>query len=115
MSYQESMDAGRALRDARGWAGVSQRGLSARTGVAQPTIARIESGREDPRVATLARLLDACGLELQAAPARALPRGAGVDRSLIRAMLALAPAERLRALVDEAKVLSRLEGARQVG
>ncbi len=109
------MDAGRALRDARGWAGVSQRGLSARTGVAQPTIARIESGREDPRVATLARLLDACGLELQAAPARALPRGAGVDRSLIRAMLALAPAERLRALVDEATVLSLLEGARQLG
>ena len=108
------MDAGRALRDARGRAGVSQRGLAARTGVAQPTIARIEAGREDPRVATLARLLDACGLELQAAPATALPTGAGVDRSLIRAVLAQSPAERLRALVDEAKVLSRLEDARQV-
>lgn len=38
-------------------AGLSQRELALRTGVAQPTIARIEGGRVDPRVTTLERLL----------------------------------------------------------
>lgn len=108
------------LRQARRRAGLSQRSLAATTGVAQPTIARIESGHADPRVATLARLLQACGQALQAAPAPAatpatapLP-GAGIDRTAIGELLALTPAQRLEALMDESPVLERLDRARRV-
>ena len=64
-----------------------QRGLSALTGVAQPTIARIERGTDNPRIGTVERLFAACGETIEA-----LPRtGVGIDRSEIRALLALSP------------------------
>jgi transcriptional regulator with XRE-family HTH domain len=50
---------------ARRQAGLSQRALAAATGVSPSTIARIEKGRMEPTVALLARLVDACGLELR--------------------------------------------------
>lgn len=81
----------RALRQARRRAGLTQRELAARTGVPQSTIARIESGRADPRVSTLDTLLRACGDELDAVPRR----GLGVDRTLIRELLRLSPDERI--------------------
>lgn len=68
--------------------------------MAQSVIARIESGAADVRVATLDRLLRACDAELGL---RVLP-GRGVDRSLIRWMLARTPAER----VDIAAMAARL-------
>ena len=46
----------------------------------QPTIARIESGKQMPRADTLDKLLQACGWELRLPPRR----GEGDDRSLIR-------------------------------
>lgn len=98
------------LRRARRRAGLSQRALAAGTGVAQPTIARIEAGREDPRIATLDRLLRACGEALGAVPAA----GGGVDRSGIRALLAMTPAERLAGLVAEAPALERWSAARRL-
>jgi predicted transcriptional regulator len=104
------MDAGGVLRRARRRAGQTQRALATGTGVAQPTIARIEAGREDPRVGTLDRLLQACGEALEAGPAP----GRGVDRSGIRTLLAMTPAQRLESLVAEAHVLQRLEGARRI-
>lgn len=70
----------------------------------QSTIGRIETGVLDPRATTLDRLLRACGEELRAAPRR----GVGVDRSLIRAMLALTPAERVEAMVSASADLGRL-------
>ena len=83
--------ASRMLRHARRSAGLTQRALAAKTGVPQETIARIESGRADPRVATLDRLLEGCGYGLEH-----LPRlGIGIDRSQIQALLRLAPSERL--------------------
>lgn len=83
--------AGRMLRHARARAGLSQRVLAATTGIPQETIARIERGRVDPRVGTLDRLLEGCGYGLEH-----LPRlGIGIDRSQIRALLALSPSERL--------------------
>jgi transcriptional regulator with XRE-family HTH domain len=98
------MNVGRTLRQARRRARLSQRALAARTGIAQPTIARIESGDHSPRLATLEALLDACGESLEA-----LPRaGDGVDRTLIRALLALSPAERVATLPAEAAFLDRL-------
>ena len=89
---------------------MTQRALAARTGIAQPTIARIESAEHSPRVATLAVLLEACGEELEV-----LPRaGDGVDRTTIRSLLALSPRDRLATLPDEAALLERLAAARPV-
>jgi transcriptional regulator with XRE-family HTH domain len=79
--------------------------------VAQPTIARIERGVEVPRVDTLDRLLRECGDTVEAVPLA----GVGVDRSAIRALLRLSPAERARTAVDEAEVLAALDAAQPVG
>ncbi len=91
--------AGRMLREARARAGLTQRRLSAKAGIPQETIARIERGRADPRVTTLDRLLEACEYGLESMPRL----GIGVDRTQIRELLELTPSERLaRALiVDE--------------
>ena len=105
------MNAGRSLRSARRRAGLTQRGLSALTGVAQPTIARIERGLDNPRIATLERLLAGCGETIEAIP-RA---GLGIDRSPIRMLLALSPAQRAATLIDDARTLDRLDRARRVG
>jgi predicted transcriptional regulator len=89
---------------------MSQRALAARTAVAQPTIARIESGTDNPRVGTLERLLQACGETMEAFP-RA---GIGIDRTQISVLLDLAPAERAATLADEARALDRLIHARRM-
>ena len=62
--------AGRMVRNARRRANLTQRELSAKVGIPQETIARIERGRVDPRVGTLDRLLEGCGygLEFDAPP-----------------------------------------------
>jgi predicted transcriptional regulator len=98
------MDAAGMLRDARRRAGLSQRALAARVGVPQPTVARIESGVVDPRVDTLDRLLAGCGLALDSV---ARP-GIGVDRTLIRRILALRPRDRLQLAAREARNLDGL-------
>ncbi len=78
------------VNGARRSAGLTQRELATRAGVPQPTIARIESGRQMPRADTLDRLLKACGWELDMTPRR----GEGEDRSLIDHWLSLTPADR---------------------
>jgi len=71
--------ASRMLRHARKRAGLTQRELSAKVGIPQETIARVESGRVDPRVGTLDRLLEGCGFGLEH-----LPRlGIGIDRLIM--------------------------------
>ena len=87
------MDAASLLRYARRRAGLSQRELGRRAGVAQPAIARIERGDISPRIATLDRLLAATGYSIELTPRI----GEGVDRSLIRAALERTPEERVRA------------------
>jgi predicted transcriptional regulator len=104
------MQAGRELRNARRRAGLSQRALAARTGVAQPTIARIERSQDDPRVGTLDRLLRACDETLESVPVA----GSGIDRTEIRVLLRLTPAQRVASLLDEARTLDRLTHARRV-
>jgi transcriptional regulator with XRE-family HTH domain len=104
------VDAGHTLRRARRRVGLTQRTLASRTGIAQPTVARIELGAEVPRVDTLDRLLGACGETLES-----LPRaGEGIDRSGIRELLRLTPRERLASLPDEVALLDRLHAARRV-
>ena len=95
------------LRDARHRAGLTQRELARRTGVAQSTIARIEGGLADPRVQTLERLLIACGESLGAASRP----GTGVDRSQMRELLRLSARQRLDLLRDDVAGLRRLEAA----
>lgn len=97
----------RLLRQCRRQARLTQRALARRTGVAQPTIARIERGTEIPRVDTLDRLLRACDRRLEAV-ARG---GAGIDRGQIREVLALSPRERLTLAAEDARGLARLEAA----
>ncbi|MDQ6618027.1 MAG: helix-turn-helix domain-containing protein [Actinomycetota bacterium] len=104
------MQAGRELRAARRRARLSQRALAARTGVAQPTIARIERGQDDPRVGTLDRLLRACDETLATVPLA----GSGIDRTEIRVLLALTPAQRVASVADEARLLDRLTHARRI-
>ncbi len=66
------MDAASLLRSARIRAGLSQRGLAEAARTSQSAVAAIESGRKQPTVATLERLLRAAGTELvPAAPEQA--------------------------------------------
>jgi transcriptional regulator with XRE-family HTH domain len=104
------MNAAHTLRRARRRARLTQRSLAVRTGVSQPTVARIETGSEVPRVDTLSRLLGACGETIES-----LPRaGEGVDRSGICELLHLTPAERIATLPDEAAAMDRLLSASRV-
>ena len=88
---------------ARRKANLSQRALAERAGITQATIARIEMGEIDPRSSTVLRLLRACGFELEAAPLS----GVGIDRTAIRELLKLSPAERVRLATQEARNLER--------
>ena len=85
------------LTQARRSAGLSQRALAARAGVAQQEIARYERGRVTPSLERLRALIAACGLELTFA----LTRADDSYDEQIAAALALTPARRLeRALGD---------------
>jgi transcriptional regulator with XRE-family HTH domain len=86
------MDAGTLLRTVRSRAGLSQRELARRTGVAQPALSRIERRVVSPSVDTLERLLAACGFELDVVHR---PEG-DVDRTLITERLRLSPTARVR-------------------
>ena len=72
-------------------AGLTQRELSDRTGIPQPAIARIERGGVSPTVATLDRLLAGTGQAIELSTRL----GSGVDRTLIRAALAMSPEARV--------------------
>ena len=101
------MSSARLLRHARRQAGLSQRALADKAGVAQPAIARIESGAVSPRLDTLARLLEATGWTLELA-ARI---GAGVDRTLISAALARSPEDRVRSAGTAGRNLAAFRSA----
>lgn len=101
------MSAASVLRYSRRRAGLTQRELAARSGVPQATIARIESGRSEPRFATLQRLLRECGQHLAVEDRP----GVGVDRSLIREMLKLTPRERAERAAEEARNLEAFDAA----
>jgi transcriptional regulator with XRE-family HTH domain len=81
------------LSAARLRAGLTQRELAERAGTSQSTVNRYEKGAVEPSLATLQRLVEACGLELRIS----LAEPDGHDEQLARLMLALSPAERLAA------------------
>jgi transcriptional regulator with XRE-family HTH domain len=94
----------RLIRECRLRAGLTQQELARRAGMAQPALARIESGRVVPRFDTVARLLTECGMRLEALPMA----GVGVDRSTIRRMRELTPKQRLDVAATEANALAQL-------
>jgi transcriptional regulator with XRE-family HTH domain len=89
------------LVQARRRAGLSQRELAARAGVAQQEIARYERGHVTPSLERLRTLIAACGLELTFGLARA---DDSYDQQIAEA-LALAPAQRLDRAVRDAQPL----------
>ena len=58
------MEIAQAVRRRRKARGLSQRNLAAKSGVGYASIARIETGRQDPTVGMLARLAEALGIRV---------------------------------------------------
>lgn len=109
MEYHIGVDAARLLRQARARAGLSQRELAGRASISQPMISAIERGLQDPRHATLDKLLRACGHEVDLV----VRGGEGVDLTQFLPMLRLTPGQRLRAASRDAQVLAQLDRARR--
>ena len=105
------MESGRLARAARRRIGLSQRELSARTGIPQPMISSIERGLQDPRYSTLKRILHACDLEIDIVNVA----GRGIDRTQFAETLPLTPEQRLRRSVVATRALNELaRSARRV-
>jgi transcriptional regulator with XRE-family HTH domain len=104
--------AGGLLTSARVRVGLSQRELAARAGVAQSTIARIESGHADPAFSTLERLLAAADLEM-----RIHLESADDHDSMLDAIDRLrSPGERERVAAGHRRNVERFaEGGRRAG
>lgn len=103
------------VREARLSAGLTQAELAQRLGTTQPVVARLERADANPTFETIASAISATGhrFELRAIP---VPPSA-VDESLIRAQLALTPADRIRALDSQIATMNVLvrAGARARG
>ena len=105
-----AMDAAGMVKMARRRAGLSQRELARRSGVAQPTISRVESGRMSPTFDTLNALVEACGMQIAV-----LDRGSdGADVAMVQDLLRMTPAERLAYHSQGAGVLRRLRAAKRI-
>jgi predicted nucleotidyltransferase/DNA-binding XRE family transcriptional regulator len=99
------------IREARAGAGLTQRELATRAGTSQPAIARYERGTALPTLATLERLLLACGRRpiVGAVAAEAVPARRGALRAAAEPRATLLRRRRRRLL--EA---ARRRGARDV-
>ena len=89
------MRASRVVREARRRAGLTQQQLADRLDTSQSVIARWESGKAQPSLENLERVVGACGFELRLGIGEADPG----ERSLIERNLALDPTARLDQLV----------------
>lgn len=72
-----------ALREARARKGFSQRELSARSGVPQSHISKIEAGGVDLRMSSLIALARVLDLELFLAPKKSMPAIKSITRSAV--------------------------------
>lgn len=72
-----------SLRDARARKGLSQRELSARSGVPQSHISKIEAGEVDLRMSSLIVLARALDLELFLAPKKSISAIKSIMRSAV--------------------------------
>lgn len=91
---------GALVRQLREQAGLNQVELAARIGTTQSAISRWERGGDEPRISTLANIVRACGRTAS------FVVGDDVDRSQIRAHLAMTPTERLRAVANVSRLRS---------
>ena len=100
---------GGILREARLRAGVTQRQLSIRVGIAAPALSRIENGRESPSFERFAACLQALGFE----PSFDLKPLAGSEADPIHlaAEARLTPAQRLERLFEWMRFGDRLARA----
>jgi transcriptional regulator with XRE-family HTH domain len=73
------MDVGRALREVRESAGMSQARLAERVGVDPSTVSRCETGAKKPSLTLLERVLEVCGKDLELT---VIERHVDVDRVL---------------------------------
>jgi transcriptional regulator with XRE-family HTH domain len=89
---------GQVLRGARRQAGISQKQLAIRTGIAAPAISRIENGHESPSFERFATCLEALGFEpnLELRPLG----GSQADPVHLAAEAELTPAQRLESLFE---------------
>lgn len=99
---------GKSLRGARRAAGLRQDELAARAGVSRMTVQKLEAGRIDPRLSTVAVVLRALGLDVVLVPSElrpavedflraggrlvAQPPGIGAPPSIIDALASEPPA-----------------------
>ena len=74
-------DIARTLKDARRRKGLSQRALSALSGIHQYQISKIENGAVDLRLSSLIELARALDLDLKLVPRKAVPAVDSVVRS----------------------------------
>jgi transcriptional regulator with XRE-family HTH domain len=97
----------RVMRAARTEAGLTQAALAERLGTKQSVVSRWERGHEEPRVSTLVRVMQACGLSLSI-----VVEHDDVDRAQIRQQLAMTPEQRLASVVNLSRTLA---SARRTG
>lgn len=101
---------GAILRDARQRAGVSQRQLAIRTGVAAPAISRVENGHESPSFERFTDFMAALGFE-PSVELRELSSSAA-DPVHLAAEARLTPSQRLESLFEWMKFGDQLARAR---
>lgn len=100
------------IREARRRRGLTQQELADRAGTTQSAVARWESGRTSPDLATVQRLVHLCGLQLEVA----IVDPDDSDLAQAERLLRLAPGERLERGVRVARQLRELRpGGRAVG
>lgn len=97
-----------ALKSAREAKGLSQRALSARTGVPQSHISKIESGNADIRLSSLIEIARALELDLKLVPRKAVPAVDSVVRSTVPQKTAPANKNLARELNQSLKALNDL-------
>jgi len=94
----EDVRLGEVLRHARREAGITQKQLSIRTGIAAPALSRIENGHESPSFERFATCLEALGFEPKL---ELLPLGGSqADPIHLEAEAELTPTQRLESLFE---------------
>jgi transcriptional regulator with XRE-family HTH domain len=111
MSYATE-DIIKTLKEAREAKGLSQRALSARTGVPQSHISKIESGGTDIRLSSLIELARALDLELKLVPRKAVPAIETVVRSTLPALDTPQAADAAKAIREFERTLETVKGVR---
>ena len=88
------------VRGLRGRAGISQAELARRIGTTQSAVSRWENGHDEPRWSTLQQIASACGLRAS------IHVDEDVDRTQLRAHLAMSHADRLRSVANVSRLRS---------